>query len=167
MRTAWADSETSFEDDALVSLETALDDLDFSHERGEAEVHFAGRTSWTDVHGYFVWRNDTPTLTLVMSFDMRTPKSKRADMAVLVAQINESLWMGHFETWAEDGVIVWRHANPMPGKDAPSLADASVALAAAVDALDRFYPAFNFLIWADKTPEEAIASSLFETAGEA
>jgi hypothetical protein len=40
-------------------------------------------------------------------------------------------------------------------------------LAAGVEACERFYPAFNFLLWAGKTPEEAAQAALFETAGEA
>ena len=34
-------------------------------------------------------------------------------------------------------------------------------------AVDRFVPAFNFLIWAGKSPEEAMDAAMFETDGEA
>jgi hypothetical protein len=38
---------------------------------------------------------------------------------------------------------------------------------AAVEAADRFYPAFDFLLAGAKTPDEAMAACMFETVGEA
>jgi len=40
-------------------------------------------------------------------------------------------------------------------------------LAAAVEACERYYQAFQFVIWAGKSPEDALAAVLFETHGEA
>jgi len=36
-----------------------------------------------------------------------------------------------------------------------------------MEAADRFYPAFDFLISGGKTPDEAMASCMFETVGQA
>ena len=36
-----------------------------------------------------------------------------------------------------------------------------------MQAADRFYPAFDFLINGGKTPEDAIAACMFETVGQA
>jgi hypothetical protein len=48
-----------------------------------------------------------------------------------------------------------------------SLVQAQTEIEAAVDECDRFYPAFQFLLWGDKTPAEALASALVDAAGEA
>ena len=32
---------------------------------------------------------------------------------------------------------------------------------------DKYYPTFQFLLWGDKTPNQAIEASLLETQGEA
>jgi hypothetical protein len=37
----------------------------------------------------------------------------------------------------------------------------------AVEAADRFFPAFDFLVQGSKSPSEAIAACMFETMGEA
>jgi len=37
----------------------------------------------------------------------------------------------------------------------------------AVGECDRFYPAFQFVIWGGRNPEDALAASLLETQGEA
>ena len=40
-------------------------------------------------------------------------------------------------------------------------------LGAAVDSCERYYQAFQFVIWAGKAPDEALSAVLFETHGEA
>ena len=37
----------------------------------------------------------------------------------------------------------------------------------AVGECDRFYPAFQFVIWGGRAPQDALAASLLETQGEA
>ena len=41
------------------------------------------------------------------------------------------------------------------------------ALGCALDACERYFPAFNFVIWAGKSAREAMDSAMFETAGAA
>ena len=36
-----------------------------------------------------------------------------------------------------------------------------------VDAMHTYYPAFNFVIWAGQSADEALANALLETMGEA
>ena len=38
---------------------------------------------------------------------------------------------------------------------------------AALEECERFYPVFQFVLWGGKSPGEAIAAALIETAGEA
>ena len=44
---------------------------------------------------------------------------------------------------------------------------AETLVEAALDECERFYPVFQFVLWGDKTPKEAIAAALVDTAGEA
>ena len=55
----------------------------------------------------------------------------------------------------------------MLDRDEVSPGEARAAIAASISAADRFVPAFNFLIWAGKSPREAIEAVMFETHGEA
>jgi hypothetical protein len=75
--------------------------------------------------------------------------------------------LGHFELSSDDNALSWRAVVPLIGRDTPEPAEVAAILAAGVEACERFYPAFNFLLWAGKTPEEAAQAALFETAGEA
>lgn len=140
----------------------------FSSERIEdGDLSFSARGAWGEVSGFFSWREELPAILLTVSFDLSAPKARFNDAARLVALINENLWLGHFDLWAEDGSIVYRHAVPMIGRGELAPGEVQALLAASMDAADRFYPAFNFLIWAGKTPEEAVQAAMFETVGEA
>jgi hypothetical protein len=81
--------------------------------------------------------------------------------------INQRVWLGHFEVWTEDGEVVFRHALALPAGERPTMAQAASMIDAAVEAADRFYPAFDFLLHGAKTPDEAMAACMFETVGQA
>ena len=75
--------------------------------------------------------------------------------------------VGHFDLWSEDGQPVFRHANLLRGSPGASVEQLEDLLDIALTECERFYPAFQFVIWAGKTPEEAIEAAILETAGEA
>ena len=47
----------------------------------------------------------------------------------------------------------------------PTQCEAS--LGCALDACERYFPAFQFVVWAGKSAREAMESAMFETSGEA
>ena len=47
------------------------------------------------------------------------------------------------------------------------LSQAQVAIETAIEECDRFYPVFQFILWGDKSPAEALAAALVDAAGEA
>ena len=96
---------------------------------------------------------------------MRATKIQRPTTYELLALVNQRIWLGHFEVWADDGELVFRHALSLPHGERPTLAQAASMIDAAVEAADRFYPAFDFLLKGSKSPEEAMAACMFETAG--
>ncbi len=40
-------------------------------------------------------------------------------------------------------------------------------LGSALDACERYFPAFQFVVWAGKESREALVSTMFETEGQA
>ena len=88
-------------------------------------------------------------------------------MQQLVALVNEQLWIGHFDVWMQDGMVMFRHALVLTGGVAASSRQCEAVLGSALDACERYYPAFQFVIWAGKSAREAIDSAMFETSGEA
>lgn len=92
---------------------------------------------------------------------MRLPEIYR-----LVAQINEQLWLGHFDVWTQDGLIMFRQGLMLNGAVAtPRQCEA--LLKAALEACERYYQAFQFVVWAGKESREALVSTMFQTEGQA
>ncbi|MFL6856664.1 MAG: YbjN domain-containing protein, partial [Allosphingosinicella sp.] len=94
---------------------------------------------------------------------------KRAAVYETIGLINEQLWLGHFELWANSGLVLFRHATLLEGEERGTLTlpHAETLVEAAIEECERFYPVFQFVLWAGKTPQEAIAAALIETQGEA
>jgi len=83
------------------------------------------------------------------------------------AMINEQLWVGHFEYWQRDQVIMFRHALLLAGGSEPNGQQCEALLSIASDACERYFEAFQYVVWAGKTPREALDFAMFETAGSA
>ncbi len=133
----------------------------------DGDVQFCFQGVWTEAAGYFSLRDELPAVLYTLGFDLMAAPDRRTDAMRLAAMINENLWLGHFDVWSDDGSIVFRHSLPMIGRDELSAGEVQALLAAGLDAAERFYPAFKFVIEQGHSPEEAVAAAMFETAGEA
>ncbi len=140
----------------------------FNAERAEdGDVQFCFKSAWTEAAGYFSYRTELPALLFTLGFDLQATPERMTATTRLAAMINENLWLGHFDVWSDDGSIIFRHAAPMIGRDEISPGEVQALLAAALDAAERFYPAFKFVVENGATPEDAVQAAMFEIAGEA
>lgn len=154
--------------EALDLIEEYLETNGWQHEREDDDaVQCIVPSRWGEMGGLFAYRDEPPALHASVTLDLKPQTAKRAAIAELVMLMNERLWLGHFDFWADEGVILFRHALPMLERETPSGGEIRSVMAAAVDAIDRFVPAFNFVVWAGKSPREAVEAALFETVGEA
>ena len=154
--------------DPLDLMESAASRLDFDQERvGEQELHVMMPGVWRDIGLWFTWRPELSTLQMGAPLDLKAPTGRLAEAAHLVTMVNERLWIGHFDLWADDHSIVYRNSAILPDTGRLENGQGEAFIRAASEAVDRFYPAFNFLIWGGKGPDEALRASLFETAGNA
>lgn len=140
------------------------------HERnGDEEIVASFQGSWAQYELRAVWREEDRVLQFLALPDIRVPADKRGTVYETMGLINEQLWIGHFEMWASSGMLLFRHAALLEnGQDSMlTIEQAETLVEAAIDECERFYPVFQFVLWADKTPQEAIAAALIETQGEA
>lgn len=133
----------------------------------EDEISGEIKGSWANYTIRGIWRREDHVLQLLCLPDIRVPEDKRSLVYELLALVNEQLWVGHFDVWSNGSVLLYRHGLLLGDEGLLSLAQAQVAVEAAIEECDRFYPAFQFILWGDKTPVEALAASLVDAAGEA
>jgi hypothetical protein len=81
--------------------------------------------------------------------------------------VNEKMWLGHFDLWSEDGLPIFRHAMLLRGTQGATAEQIEDLVNVALSESERFYPAFQFVIWGGKPPEEAVAAALIDPVGEA
>lgn len=134
---------------------------------GDGDLAFALAGDWKDYELWFGWRPEGDCLQLCCAMDVQLSAARRMAAHELVGLINQRTWMGHFEVWADEGEIVFRHALALPMGERPTLAQAASMIDAAIDACDRYYPAFDFLVRSNIKPQAALDACLFETAGTA
>jgi hypothetical protein len=130
----------------------------------ELTLIVAGR--WTDYHVSLNWRGDLEALHLACAFDFKVPDIRLGEVYRLVAQINEQLWLGHFDVWTQEGLIMFRQGLMLNGSVATTR-QCEALLKAALEACERYYQAFQFVVWAGKESREALISTMFQTEGQA
>lgn len=141
---------------------------DWSFERaGDDEVTILINSRWTDYQVSFTWMDDIEALHLACAFDLKVPERRRAEVQHLVSLINEQMWVGHFDLWTKDGLVMFRHALVLAGGTEPSGRQCEAVLSTALEACERYFPAFQFVLWAGKQAREALDAAMFETEGEA
>jgi hypothetical protein len=160
------DVDVGFDPLDVVEHVLTAENLDFDRTE-DGDLAFALAGDWKDYELWFAWRPEAGCLQICLALDLRAGKARRPMTYELLSLINQRVWLGHFEVWSEDGEIVFRHSLPLPTNERPTLAQAASMIDAAVEAADRFYPAFDFLLRGAKTPEDAMAACMFETVGEA
>ena len=157
------------EDSAPVEMLAALCDArGWSYDyAGDDEIVAEVQGSWASYQLRGIWRGEDHVLQLICLPEIRIPDDKRAPMFEVLALVNEQMWLGHFDVWSNGMVLLYRHALMLGDEGLLSLSQAQTAVEAAIDECDRFYPAFQFILWGDKSPAEALASALVDAAGEA
>ena len=152
-------------------LEHYFTALGWSCERsGDDEIVSNHQGSWSQYELRAIWREEDQVLQFLALPDIRVAADKRSAVYEVIGLINEQLWLGHFELWSSSGLVLFRHAallNNEGDSGSLSLQQAETLVEAAIEECERFYPVFQFVLGADKTPQEAIAAALIETQGEA
>jgi hypothetical protein len=122
--------------------------------------------NWCDYHVSLTWRDDLAALHLACAFDFKVLQPRLAEIYRLLALVNEQLWLGHFDLWKEDGLLLYRHGLLLAGAETHA-GQCEALLKGALEACERYYQSFQFVLWAGKTAEEALTATMLETQGQA
>lgn len=121
---------------------------------------------WCDYRMFFLWRTDLNALYFSCTFDGKVLPKKKGDVNDLLALANEKLWLGHFEICSGDLVPMFRHTLLARGVRGIAVEQFEDLIEIAIGECDRFFPAFQFVLWGGKSPKDALDSAMLETVGE-
>jgi hypothetical protein len=141
---------------------------DWSFERQDAdEISISVRGGWSDYHVSFNWMEELESLHIASAFDLKVPEPRRNEVRRLIGAVNEQLWVGHFDIWNREGVVLFRNSHLLTGGAEITPQQCEALLRSATDACDQYFQAFQFVVWAGKPATEALNQVMFETVGEA
>ncbi len=164
-----ASVETAFEriSNPVDLVEQLATSQDWSFERSaDDELTLSVAGSWCDYHVSLNWRSDLEALHMACAFDLKANEPRLSEIYRLIASINEQLWLGHFDIWRQEGMLLFRHSLMLNGAE-PTAAQCEALLHAALSTCERYYQSFQYVIWAGKSAGDALATTMFETEGQA
>ena len=85
----------------------------------------------------------------------------------LLSRINEKLWIGHFDVTSKNGIPAFRHTVFEPDGNKILYNQLEDLVDIAVYECEKYYPAFQLILFDDSPPKEALDLCLIETAGNA
>ncbi|MBA4275113.1 MAG: hypothetical protein C0436_05615 [Alphaproteobacteria bacterium] len=133
----------------------------------EEELVAEVQSSWCNYRIWFTWQPDLGVLIFSCAYDIKIHEKHRAKLYPLLAAVNEKLWLGHFDLSSDDGIIMYRHAQLLRGAQGASPEQLEDLLDIAITECNRFFPAFQSVLWGGNTHEEALEIALLDTVGEA
>lgn len=133
--------------------------------RDELAVEIDGQ--WCGYRLFFFWQPDLGAMHFSCIFDIRVPEKRSVSVHTLLALMNEKLWLGHFDLSSDDGTPIFRHTMLLRGASKASVEQMEDLVDVALSECERFYPAFQFVIWGGKSAREAMDASLLDVVGEA
>ncbi|MGQ9371426.1 YbjN domain-containing protein [Azospirillum sp. A39] len=131
----------------------------------ELVVEIGGR--WCDYRLYFVWQSDVSAMQFSCQFDMKVQSARRQSVHDLLAEVNARLWLGHFDVCTEEHTPMFRQTTLLRGSRGATVEQLEDLVEIALSECERFYPAFQFVIWGGKSAADAVSAAILDTQGEA
>ncbi len=131
------------------------------------EINLTVAGVWTEYNVSISWMEDFEALHLACAFDLKVPQGRILETTKLLSLINEQMLIGHFDIWMQEGAVMFRQALLLNGGAEPTGEQLECLLASALEACERYYQAFQFVVWAGHDADEALSGALFETRGTA
>ena len=150
----------------MVEQVASINDWAFNRECDD-EISILVTGVWAQYQVSFSWMEDNEALHLSCAFDLKIPAERRDEAMRLLSLVNEQMLIGHFDVWLKEGMVMFRQALLLNGGVVPNSAQLECQLSSGLDACERYYQAFQLVVWAGFGAKEAIDSALFETCGNA
>ena len=130
-------------------------------------IHVEVGGNWCDYQLSYGLNDKGNIIFLSCALDIKVSKHNSGEIYKLLTEINQKLSIGHFEVWMEDGWPIFRHSILISSKNSLCKSQIQEISIIALEECERFYPAFQFLLWDNKSAKDSIKNLLLNTVGEA
>lgn len=134
---------------------------------GDDQIAMAVEGQWRTYSITLAWSAYDETLRLICTFDMDPPEEKTPALHAALNAVNDNCWAGAFTFWEDQRLMTYRYGLVMAGGLMPCPDQIDRLIGTAVTAAERYYPAFQLVVWGDRSPDEAMQVAIAEAYGRA
>ncbi|WP_420569400.1 YbjN domain-containing protein [Thalassovita sp.] len=131
------------------------------------QIAMAVEGQWRTYSITLAWSDYDETLRMVCSFEMEPPKDTLPAMYKALNAVNDQCWAGAFTFWEDQQLMVYRYGLVLAGGQIACPDQVDTMIRAAVLSAERYYPAFQLVVWGGREPEEALQVAIAEAYGRA
>lgn len=131
------------------------------------QIAMAVEGQWKTYSVTLAWSAFDETLRLVCSFENEPPEEKLPQLYEALNAVNDECWTGAFTYWHKQQLMIYRYGLALTGGQIASAEQIDTLIRAAVEACERFYPAFQLVVWGDRKVEDAMQVAIAEAYGRA
>lgn len=149
-------------------VETLAEHHDWDFDRiTDDQIAMAVEGQWRTYSITLAWSAPDETLRLICTFEMEPPEQRMAELYETLNRVNDLCWAGAYTYWADQKLMVWRYGLVLAGGQGAGPEQIDRLITTAVVSAERFYPAFQLVSWADRTPAQAMQVAIAEAYGRA
>lgn len=143
-------------------------DHDWEFDRiGDDQIAMAVEGQWRTYSITLAWSPHDETLRMVCTFEMEPPEEKLSTLYHMLNDVNDQCWAGAFTFWDAQKLMVYRYGLVLAGGQDASPEQIATLIDTAVMSAERFYPAFQLVVWGDRSPRDAMQVAIAEAYGRA
>jgi len=163
-------SEHYLEDDIhpIDIVETLAEHHDWDFDRiAEDQIAMAVEGQWRTYSITLAWSAYDETLRLICTFEMEPPAERLPALYEGLNAVNDQCWAGAFSYWEEQKLMIYRYGLVLAGGQVASAEQIDTMIRAAVLSAERYYPAFQLVVWGGRSPADALQVAIAEAYGRA
>ena len=124
-------------------------------------------SQWCEYRLYFTWSEQIKAISFTVTFDLKFPITKISSAHELLALINEKIWIGHFDIASKSGIPAYRHTMFFSQENEILHEQLADIVDVAIYECEKYYPAFQLVLFEDTNPSIALKVGSFDTIGRA
>ncbi|MFV0335499.1 MAG: YbjN domain-containing protein [Tropicimonas sp.] len=133
----------------------------------EDQIAMAVEGQWRTYSVTLAWSAFDETLRLICTFEMEPPEDRLPKLYEALNAVNDACWAGAFTYWRDQQLMTYRYGLVLGGGQVPHPEQIDRLIGTAVMAAERYYPAFQLVVWGEQEPKEAMQIAIAEAFGRA
>ena len=149
-------------------VETVANHYEWDFDRlADDQIAMTVDGQWRSYSLTLAWSPGEELLRLICTFEMDPPEDRLPMLYEGLNRANDEVWEGAFTFWSDQKLMVWRYGLVLAGENLATPEQIDEMIGNAVEACERFYPAFQLLGWANTTVKDALDIAMGAAYGRA